>query len=86
MSPQEEHPLLLAIQLANLRVLEVTSAHRNLQGGGAALISAQTSNGGCRLTWVGNTRGYLWRQQHLRLLTPEIWAHSEWALTEENQK
>jgi protein phosphatase len=57
------------VQDAHAAVLAAADANPDYQGMGSTLVCARITERRCNISWVGDSRGYLWRHRTLRRLT-----------------
>jgi protein phosphatase len=58
-----------AILQAHADILAAVAQHPEYAGMGSTVVAMQIADRRCHLAWVGDSRGYLWRQGSLRPLT-----------------
>ena len=58
-----------ALARAHARILAAIEERAELAGMGSTAVAIQIADRRCRVAWVGDSRGYLWRQSTLRPLT-----------------
>jgi protein phosphatase len=60
-----------AVLAAHAAVVAAAEANPEYQGMGSTVVCAHVAGDACSLVWVGDSRGYLWRDGTLRRLTKD---------------
>jgi len=58
-----------AVMRAHARILTAAEQNSQYAGMGSTVVAMQIDAGICQVTWVGDSRGYLWRRHSLKPLT-----------------